>query len=60
MRYECELVLRANDREMRLPHTFLAEVHPGDFLRLEGRDWIIVEVQEGEKPVVFCRPPSEV
>jgi hypothetical protein len=58
--YECELVLRENDHEKRIPHTFLAEVHAGTFLRLEERNWIITEIQEGDdKPLVICRPPSE-
>jgi hypothetical protein len=59
MQYECELVLRENDHEARLPHTFLAEIKPGTFLRLEGRDWIVTEIQDGDKPRVICRPPSE-
>jgi hypothetical protein len=42
-----------------MPHTFLAEVGPGTHLRLEGRDWIVVEVEEGDKPLVVCRPPNE-
>lgn len=59
MQFECELVLRENDHQVRLPHTFAAEVGPGTFLRLEGRDWIVTEIQEGDKPLVVCRPPSE-
>jgi hypothetical protein len=58
-KYDCELVLRENGDEMRVPHTFLAEIRPGTFVRLEGRDWIVTEIQEGDKPLVVCRPPSE-
>jgi hypothetical protein len=57
--YECDLVLRENDHEKRIPHSFLREITPGTYVRIENRDWIVVEVQEGEKPVIVCRPPSE-
>lgn len=56
MQYECELVLCEKGDEKRMPHTFLAEVGPGTHLRLEGRDWIVVEVEEGDKPLVVWRP----
>ena len=59
MQFDCELVLCANDHELRLPHTFLAEISPGTFLRLEGRDWIVTEIQDGDKPRVICGPPGE-
>jgi hypothetical protein len=57
--YECELVLRENGGEMRIPHSFLDEVGPGTFVRLHDRDWIVVEVQDGETPSVICRPAAE-
>jgi hypothetical protein len=38
---------------------FLAEIRVGTFLRLDGRDWIVVEVHDGEPPVVVCRSPNE-
>ena len=59
MQFDCELVLRENDHEDRVPHSFMREVGPGTFVRHGDRDWIVIDVQEGEKPVVFCRPPSE-
>ena len=59
MQYECELVFRENGDEKRMPHTFLAAIRPGTFLRLEGRDWIVMEIEEGEKPLVICRPPGK-
>jgi hypothetical protein len=59
MHFDCELVLRENDHEVRLPHTFLAEIRPGTFRRLEGCDWIVTEIHEGDKPLVICGPPGE-
>jgi hypothetical protein len=59
MQYDCELVLRENGHEKRMPHTFLAEIRPGTFLRLEGRDWIVTEVQEGKKLLVICELPGK-
>jgi hypothetical protein len=58
-KYECELVLRENGDEMRVPYSFLDEVGPGTFVRLHDRDWIVVEVQDGETPSVICRPAAE-
>jgi hypothetical protein len=52
-------VLRENGDEMRVPHSFLDEVGPGTFVRLHDRDWIVVEVQDGETPSVICRPAAE-
>jgi len=57
--YECELVLRENDHEGRFPHSFMSEVRPGTFVRHGDRDWIVIEVQEGEPPWVICRPAAE-
>jgi hypothetical protein len=57
--YECELVLRENDHENRVPHSFSSEVKPGTFVRHGDRDWIVIEVQEGELPSVVCRPAIE-
>jgi hypothetical protein len=59
MPLECELVLRENDHEKRRPHSFLGEVRPGTFVRMDDRDWIVVEIQEGETPSVICRPAAE-
>jgi hypothetical protein len=57
--FGCELVLRENGDEKRTLHTFLAQVRPGTHLCFEGRDWIVLEVEEGEKQVVICRPANE-
>jgi hypothetical protein len=59
MQYDCDLLLRQNGNEKRMPHRFIAEIEPGRFLRLEGRDWIVTEIHEGDKPLVICRPPGE-
>jgi hypothetical protein len=59
MSFECELVLRENANEIRVPHSFLHEVRPGEFVRHDDRDWIVIEVQEGEPPSVICRPAAE-
>jgi hypothetical protein len=61
MTYECELVLQENEHETRRPHTFLAEIRPGTFLRLDGRDWIVNDITErpdGPREIV-CRPANE-
>ena len=59
-KYECELVLRENGDEMRVPHEFLSEVRPGTFVRKDNRDWIVIEIQDlGETPAVICRPAAE-
>jgi hypothetical protein len=39
MQYDCDLLLRQSGDEKRMPHRFIAEIEPGRFLRLEGRDW---------------------
>jgi hypothetical protein len=57
--YEYDLVLCENDKETRVPHSFLSEVRPGTQVRWDGRDWIVIEIQEGEKPSVICRPLNE-
>jgi hypothetical protein len=57
--FECELVLRENGDETRRPHLFFGEIRPGTFLCLEERDWIVIEIQEGETPSVICRPVAE-
>jgi hypothetical protein len=59
MSFECELVLRENGDEERQPHSFLGEVRPGTFVRMDDRDWIVIEVQEDEPPSVICRPAAE-
>jgi hypothetical protein len=57
--FECELVLRENGGEARQPHTFIGEVRPGTFVYMNDRDWIVIEIQEGETPSVICRPVAE-
>jgi hypothetical protein len=44
-----------------LPHTFLEEIQPGIYIRIQGTDWIVMEVheREGERPEIICRPPSK-
>ena len=59
MSFECELVLRENGDEKRQAYSFLGEVKPGTFVRHRDRDWIVIEVQEGEPPSVICRPAAE-
>ena len=57
-KYECELVLRENDHETRFPHSFFSQVRPGTYVRMDDRDWIIIEIEEGDRPSVICRPAS--
>jgi hypothetical protein len=58
--YKCDLVLRENDHEIRVPHSFISEVTPGTFVRMENRDWIVIEIQQSDStPAVICRPASE-
>jgi hypothetical protein len=59
MEFECELVLRGNGDEKRKPHMFASEIRPGTFLRMDNRDWIVIEIQESEPPSVICRPANE-
>jgi len=59
MPYECNLVLREHGDEKRQPHSFIGEVRPGSFIRMDDRDWIVIEIQEGETPLVICRPAAE-
>ena len=59
MQYECELVLRENGDEKRQPHMFAGELRPGTFVRMDGRDWIVIEIQDGEPPSIICRPVNE-
>jgi hypothetical protein len=42
-----------------VPHSFLSEVLPGTHVRWDRRDWIVIEIQEGDKPSVICRPTDE-
>jgi hypothetical protein len=59
--YECELVLQANDHETRRPHTFLADIRPGTYLRLDGWDWIVNDITRRSDgvPEIICRPANE-
>jgi len=59
--FECELVLRENDEERREIRMFIGDLSPGDRVRLEGEDWIVVFVNEraGALPEVLCRLVSE-
>jgi hypothetical protein len=61
MRFDCDLVLRENGAESRLEHSFLSEIQPGTFVRLDDRDWIVMEIVErpGKTPEVVCRPANE-
>jgi hypothetical protein len=58
--FECELVLRG-ENESRIAHSFLVAVGPGTYLRMEGRDWAIIEVRErrGKRPEVVCSPAKQ-
>jgi hypothetical protein len=60
--FECELVLREDDFERRLPHTFAVQVEPGACLFLEAKDWAVVDVIERPEnvPEVVCRPGGPV
>jgi hypothetical protein len=60
--FECELVLREDDSERRLPHTFAVQVEPGACLFLEAKDWAVVDVIERPEnvPEVVCRPGGPV
>jgi hypothetical protein len=59
--FECELVLRENAAERRETRVFMGELGPGDRVRLEGEEWIVVLVNErpGSLPEVLCRLVSE-
>jgi hypothetical protein len=59
--HDCELALCGDREETRLPHTFLAEIQPGTYIRIQGSDWIVMEVheREGDRPETICRPPSK-
>jgi hypothetical protein len=58
--FECEVVLRG-DNEVRLAHSFLAAVEPQRQVRIEGRDWTVIEVRErrGKHPEVICSPAKQ-
>lgn len=58
--FECELVLRDQD-ESRIAHSFLVAVGSGTCVRMEGRDWIVIEVRErkGKPPEVICSPSKQ-
>jgi hypothetical protein len=53
------LVLREHGGQKRRLHSFLSEVRPGTFVRMDDRDWIVIDVQEDEPPSVICRPAAE-
>jgi hypothetical protein len=59
--FECELVLRHDGEETRLPHTFLAEIRPGTYIRIQGQDWFVDEIRDRETgtPEIICRPPTK-
>ena len=56
--FECLLVLRDDGHETRNPHSFMAPVSPGTGIRLEGRDWTVVEIENrlDDLPTVVCQP----
>jgi hypothetical protein len=56
--FECELVLREDEDQSRIAHSFLVIVRPGTCVRMEGRDWTVIEVRErrSKRPEVICSP----
>jgi hypothetical protein len=58
--FECELVLRGED-ETRFAHSFLVTVGPGTSVRMEGRDWTVIEVRKRrrKRPEVICSPAKQ-
>ena len=58
--FECELVLRGDD-EFRMVHSFLVVVGSGTCIRMQGRDWTVVEVHERgrKRPEVICSPSED-
>ena len=58
--FECELVLLGED-ESRFAHSFLVTVGPGTSVRMEGRDWTVIEVRERrtKRPEVICAPAQQ-
>jgi hypothetical protein len=58
--FECELVLRG-EYESRIAHSFLVTVGPGTSIRMEGRDWTVIDVRERQKkrPEVICSPAKQ-
>jgi hypothetical protein len=59
--FECELVLRENDSECRETRLFMGDLIPGDRVRLDDSEWIVVLGNERSDslPEVFCRLVSE-
>lgn len=59
--FECELVLRENEHESSRAHSFVHEVRPGTIVRVDERDWVVVESRGGANgaPQVICRPVYE-
>jgi hypothetical protein len=56
--FDCLLALHDNGQETRRPHSFMAQIDPGTAIRVDGRDWAVVEIRDrlDEVPVVVCRP----
>jgi hypothetical protein len=56
--FECEVVLREEEDQSRIAHSFSVMVEPGTCVRMEGRDWTVIEVRErrSERPEVICSP----
>jgi hypothetical protein len=52
-----EVVTSARARKERV-HTYASEepLRPGDVLRLQGRDWLLVTVEDGEPARVLAKP----
>jgi hypothetical protein len=59
--FECELVLQEKDSERRETRIFMGDLVPGDRVRLDDSEWIVVLVNERSDslPEVFCRLVSE-
>lgn len=59
--YDCELVLRDDEQELCIAHSFMVAVTPGTCVRMEGRDWIVSEVREreGKRTEVVCSPANQ-
>jgi hypothetical protein len=55
---QCDLVLRQNGHETSRTHSFADEIRPGTIVRVDGQDWVVIELRGGPNGVlkVVCRP----